>query len=56
MPQRRVPIPAASQRATANNAGQVNPLKDPSSVLSKRIVYFDYDSYTVKDQDRGVCH
>jgi peptidoglycan-associated lipoprotein len=43
-----------SPSGTANNAGQVNPLKDPSSVLSKRIVYFDYDSYTVKDQDKAL--
>ncbi len=27
-----------------------NPLKDPSSPLSKRIVYFDFDSYVVKDE------
>jgi peptidoglycan-associated lipoprotein len=29
---------------------QRNPLKDPSSPLSKRIVYFDFDSYVVKDE------
>ena len=28
----------------------VNPLKDPSSILSKRSVYFDYDSNLVKDE------
>jgi peptidoglycan-associated lipoprotein len=26
-----------------------NPLRDPRSILSKRNVYFDFDSYTVKD-------
>jgi peptidoglycan-associated lipoprotein len=31
-------------------AAQANPLKDPSSPLSKRIVYFDFDSYVVKDE------
>jgi peptidoglycan-associated lipoprotein len=33
---------------TATGAG--NPLHDPRSVLSKRSVYFDYDSYVVKDE------
>jgi peptidoglycan-associated lipoprotein len=35
---------------TATGAAQRNPLKDPSSPLSKRIVYFDFDSYVVKDE------
>jgi len=30
--------------------GAGNPLKDPSSPLSKRIVYFEFDSYVVKDE------
>ena len=29
---------------------QGNPLHDPRSVLSKRSVYFDFDSYVVKDE------
>ena len=35
---------------TATGAGARNPLKDPSSPLSKRIVYFDFDSYVVKEE------
>jgi peptidoglycan-associated lipoprotein len=35
---------------TATGAAAKNPLKDPSSPLSKRIVYFDFDSYVVKDE------
>ena len=31
-----------------------DPLRDPSNVLSKRSVYFDYDSNAVKDEFRGV--
>lgn len=27
----------------------VNPLKDPNSILSKRSVYYDFDSYVIKD-------
>ena len=31
-----------------------NPLRDPNNVLSKRSVYFDYDSFVVKDDYRPV--
>jgi peptidoglycan-associated lipoprotein len=31
-----------------------NPLKDPSNILSKRSVYFDFDSNAVKDEYRGL--
>jgi peptidoglycan-associated lipoprotein len=30
-------------------------LKDPRSPLSKRSVYFDYDSYVVKDEFQVLC-
>jgi peptidoglycan-associated lipoprotein len=36
------------------NSGQGNPLRDPNSILSKRIVFFDFDSYTVRDQDKPI--
>jgi peptidoglycan-associated lipoprotein len=29
---------------------QGNPLRDPRNILSKRSVYFEYDSYAVKDE------
>jgi peptidoglycan-associated lipoprotein len=32
----------------------LNPLTDPNSVLSKRSVYFDFDSYSVKDEYRSL--
>jgi peptidoglycan-associated lipoprotein len=41
---------AAGVGGTATGAAPGNPLKDPSSPLSKRIVYFDFDSYIVKDE------
>lgn len=29
-------------------------LKDPNSILSKRSVFFDYDSYSIKEDARGL--
>ena len=43
----------AAQQAAAKPAqqeGQINPLKDPSNILSKRSVYYDFDKYDVKDE------
>jgi peptidoglycan-associated lipoprotein len=31
-----------------------NPLRDPGNILSKRSVYFDFDSNVVKDEFRGL--
>lgn len=36
--------------ANAANGAGLAALKDPKSILSKRSVLFDYDSYVVKDQ------
>lgn len=44
---------AAAPRA-AEPAATLNPLRDPNNILSKRSVYFDYDSYAVKDQYRSL--
>ncbi|HEY4137861.1 MAG TPA: peptidoglycan-associated lipoprotein Pal, partial [Casimicrobiaceae bacterium] len=42
---------AGSVGGTANQGGgDGNPLKDPGSILSKRSVYFDFDSYVVRDE------
>ena len=43
---------ATTSGSTAGGVGGTatgNPLHDPHSVLSKRSVYFDFDSYVVKD-------
>ena len=40
---------AGGVAGTATGMGQ-NPLKDPSNILSKRIIYFDFDVYVVKDE------
>jgi peptidoglycan-associated lipoprotein len=39
---------AAGSGSAAARGG--NPLRDPSSPLSKRSVYFDFDSFVVKDE------
>jgi peptidoglycan-associated lipoprotein len=43
------PPPAATSRVPEERVS-TNPLKDPNNILSKRSVYFDYDSNTVKDE------
>jgi len=49
----------ASVNANANASGRGNsnfnePLSDPSSVLANRSIYFDLDSYIVKDEFKSV--
>jgi peptidoglycan-associated lipoprotein len=36
--------------AVSGTTAGVNPLRDPRNILSKRAVYFDFDSYAVKDE------
>jgi len=45
---------ASGVSGTPAGAGAMSPLKDPKSILSKRIVYFDFDSFAVKDEFRSV--
>ena len=42
-----------SGSATGSAAGG-NPLRDPNNILSKRSVYFDFDSFVVKDEYRPL--
>jgi len=48
-------VSGSSQGATrpGSTAGG-NPLRDPANVLSKRIVYFDFDSFVVRDEFRPL--
>ncbi len=40
----------ASTQGADKQSMAMDPLKDPNNILSKRSVYFDYDSYSVKDE------
>lgn len=50
------PAAADTRAVTTVNAqnSNVDPLNDPKGVLAKRSVYFDLDSYSVKDEFRPV--
>ncbi|NOY63087.1 MAG: peptidoglycan-associated lipoprotein Pal [Gammaproteobacteria bacterium] len=45
---------ALSDGSSAPAAFSGDPLDDPSSLLSKRVIYFDYDRSSVKPQYRAV--
>jgi len=52
------PSSSAAPRPTTTAAVtppiMANPLRDPTNILSKRSVYFEYDSNAVKDEYRGL--
>lgn len=49
------PAPASSNADTgAVGSGAIDPLNDPNSILAKRSVYFDLDSYAVKSEYNAV--
>jgi peptidoglycan-associated lipoprotein len=46
--------PRSSTTPTPQTPVTGNPLRDPSNILSKRSVFFDYDSNAVKDEYKGM--
>jgi len=54
----RPPVKPADQVATAKPLADkpiaMSPLRDPGNILSKRSIYFDYDSNLVKDEYKPV--
>ncbi|MFH1872017.1 MAG: peptidoglycan-associated lipoprotein Pal [Pseudomonadota bacterium] len=46
--------PVTQVKPETFDAGSIAALKDPRSPLSKRSVYFDYDSYVVKDEFQSL--
>jgi peptidoglycan-associated lipoprotein len=47
-------VAGTAQGATRPGGAGGNPLRDPASVLSKRAVYFDFDSFVVRDEFRPL--
>ena len=55
------PVPAVQTAGSAtisptrtSTASEANPLKDPTNILSKRSVFFDYDQALIKEPDRPL--
>jgi peptidoglycan-associated lipoprotein len=48
------PAPDTGARPLKDKPMAGNALKDPGNILSKRSVYFDFDSYLVKDEFKPV--
>jgi peptidoglycan-associated lipoprotein len=46
--------PRAVARVDAGSAKGMDPLNDPASPLSKRSIYFDFDSFVVKPEYQGT--
>jgi peptidoglycan-associated lipoprotein len=46
--------PGSTTRPQQSASVAGDPLRDPSNILSKRSVFFDYDSNAVKDEYRGL--
>ncbi len=46
--------PTTTTAVTTPTAGAVNPLKDPNNILSKRIIYFEYDKDTVRAEFQAI--
>ncbi len=46
--------PREGTGGAAEGGPTLNPLTDPKNILSKRSIYFDFDSYVVKDEFRAV--
>lgn len=45
---------AADASGLASGGATFHPLEDPNNILSQRSVYYDYDSYTVKNEYREL--
>ena len=48
------PSTVTVQPLGSGTAGGANPLKDPNNILSKRSIFYDYDSDTIKDEFKPV--
>jgi len=48
------PPPVDTRQVNPVDTGSMDPLNDPKGILAKRSVYFDFDSYVVKDEFKPV--
>lgn len=48
------PATADARTVTPVTTGSTDPLNDPKGILAKRSVYFDFDSFIVKDEFKPV--
>ena len=48
------PGPGATPKPLVDKPLAANPLKDPANILSKRSIFFDYDSNVIKDEFKPV--
>lgn len=48
------PPTADSRSVSPVDTGSTDPLNDPKGILAKRSIYFDFDSYIVKDEFKPV--
>ena len=48
------PDPGATTKPLVDKPLAANPLKDPANILSKRSIFFDYDSNVIKDEFKPV--
>jgi peptidoglycan-associated lipoprotein len=48
------PSTADARTVSPVTTGSTDPLNDPKGVLAKRSVYFDYDSFVVKDEFKSL--
>ena len=46
--------PEATTKPVTPQTVAVDPLKDPSNILSRRSIYFDYDQFVVKEEFKPV--
>jgi peptidoglycan-associated lipoprotein len=45
---------AGGRQVTQVDVGAKDPLNDPAGALAKRSIYFDFDSFAIKDEYRGT--
>lgn len=53
-PEKAAPAPADMRTVQPVDTASLDPLNDPQGVLAKRSVYFDFDSYVVRANDKAV--